>query len=157
MKRSAHIRAVPHTTRSSAGFSLVELLVVMLILSLLAAIAIPTFFGQSDKARDAAAKGAAITARTAIETYASDHRGSYAGVTVDGLSESLQNIEPTLNGLGARLTLPVPPTDDSYTIQVASETSGQLFRISRETSGIESTSCDLVGVAGCPADGAWAD
>jgi prepilin-type N-terminal cleavage/methylation domain-containing protein len=33
------------------GFTLVELLVVMLILGLLAAIAIPSFFNQRDKAR----------------------------------------------------------------------------------------------------------
>ena len=60
------------------GFTLVELLVVMLILGLLAAIAIPSFFNQRDKARDADAKASARTAQTAMETYATDNRGSYA-------------------------------------------------------------------------------
>jgi len=40
-------------SQSESGFTLVELLVVMLILGLLAAIAIPAFFNQRDKATDA--------------------------------------------------------------------------------------------------------
>ena len=61
------------------GFTLVELLVVMLILGILAAIAIPSFFNQRDKARDADAKSAVRTAQTAMETYATDNGGFYAG------------------------------------------------------------------------------
>src|SRR5262249_51594978 len=56
------------------GFTLVELLVVMLILGLLAAIAIPSFFNQRDKAKDADAKAAVRTAQTAMETYATDNQ-----------------------------------------------------------------------------------
>ena len=58
-----------------AGFTLIELLVVMLILGILAAIAIPAFFNQRDKATDAQAKSAARTAETAIETYATENEG----------------------------------------------------------------------------------
>ena len=76
-----------------AGFTLIELLVVMLILGILAAIAIPAFFNQRDKATDADAKSAARTAQTAMETYATDNGGVVdesaggADATVDDLVE----------------------------------------------------------------------
>ena len=65
----------------------------MLILGILAAIAIPSFFNQRDKARDADAKAAVSTAETSMETYATDNNGAYTG----GTAAALQNIESTLN------------------------------------------------------------
>src|SRR3954447_15659924 len=82
-------------SQGESGFTLVELLVVMLILGLLAAIAIPAFFNQRDKAKDASAKEAVRTAETAIETYSTDHNGSYLGA--NGSAAALVAIEPTLN------------------------------------------------------------
>src|SRR5512132_3467112 len=75
-----------------SGFTLIELLVVMLIIGILAAIALPSFFNQRDKANDAKAKEAAHTAQVAMETYATDNNGSYNGATV----ALLQGIEPTV-------------------------------------------------------------
>ena len=54
----------------------------MLIIGILAAIAIPSFFNQREKAKDADAKSAARTAQTAIETFATDHGGDYTTATV---------------------------------------------------------------------------
>lgn len=144
------------------GFTLVELLVVMLILGLLAAIAIPSFFNQRDKAKDADAKASVRTAQTAIETYATGNGGIYTGVDVT----DLQDIEATLNDVGARLTLPAAATDDTYTVQVESDTSnGNLFQISRAANGTTSLACGttagvpptVFGEDGCPSDGNWGD
>src|SRR5262245_51349327 len=80
--------------RGQAGFTLVELLAVMLIIGLLAAIAIPSFFGPTSKAHDAGAKAAARTAETAMEAYAIDNNGSYTGASAAALGA----VEPTLTG-----------------------------------------------------------
>jgi type IV pilus assembly protein PilA len=129
------------------GFTLVELLVVMLILGLLAAIAIPSFFNQRDKARDADAKAAVRTSETAMETYATDHNGAYTGAD----PAALQAIESTLNG--AALTTPAVAAD-SYTVSVTSDT-GNVFSISRAANGISTLTCTTTGNAGCPSSGNW--
>ena len=77
---------------SEAGFTLIELLVVMLILGILAAIALPAFFNQKDKAGDAKAKETAHSAQVAMETFYTDN-GTYVGAT----KEELAKIEPTLS------------------------------------------------------------
>jgi type IV pilus assembly protein PilA len=140
--------------KDESGFTLVELLVVMLILGLLAAIAIPAFFNQRDKARDSQAKTYARTAETAMETYSTDNDGEYDGATV----AILVQLEPTL--AGADLAAPTVPagggdtTNRSYVVTVNSDT-GNVFRITRHDDSTTDLTCDDTGTAGCPTDGNW--
>jgi type IV pilus assembly protein PilA len=141
--------------RDESGFTLVELLVVMLILGLLAAIAIPAFFNQRDKARDSQAKTYARTAETAMETYATDNNGTYNGATV----AILAGLEPTLNG--ATLAAPTVPagvtggsSNRSYRITVTSAT-GNTFSVTRLDNGTTDLTCTQGGNAGCPTGGSW--
>jgi type IV pilus assembly protein PilA len=79
------------------GFTLIELLVVILIIGILAAIAIPAFLNQRNKAYDASAKSNIKTAQTAEETYSTDNNGTYATDTLSASDTGpLATIEPAL-------------------------------------------------------------
>jgi type IV pilus assembly protein PilA len=157
-------------TQSEAGFTLIELLVVMLIIGLLAAIAIPAFFNQKNKATDTQAKVYARTAETAMETYATGNNGSYASASVAGLVK----IEPTLVGAPTALQLTaanggpgtgsgmtVSSTADTYTITVTSAATDPAsgangtFSVARANNGTTTLQCTVAGVNGCPTGGSW--
>jgi type IV pilus assembly protein PilA len=145
--------------QEESGFTLVELLVVMLILGLLAAIAIPAFFNQRDKAKDADAKTSVRTAETAMETYATDNDGSYDAAD----AAALVNIESTLSD--ADLTVTVNAAGDGYTVSVTQPDTGNNFDIRRygasdadppdHPEGSTELLCATGGDAGCPTGGIW--
>jgi type IV pilus assembly protein PilA len=141
---------------SEAGFTLIELLVVMLILGILAAIALPAFFNQREKAGDAKSKEYAHTAQVAMETYATEHGGSYVGAT----NTALHAIEPTISATAgnsgttkAEGIVITNPTATGYTIESVSST-GNVFSITNAAGAITFT-CTTQEKGGCPKGGNW--
>src|SRR5690349_19683871 len=97
---------------SESGFTLIELLVVMLILGILAAIALPAFFNQREKAGDAKAKESLHTAQVAMETCATENNGEYADVCDQ---EGLHAIESAIPAEGGVYTA-ITPSGTGYTL-----------------------------------------
>jgi len=146
-------RVAARLAGEESGFTLIELLVVMLIIGILAAIALPSFFNQRDKANDAKAKEAAHTTQVAMETYATDNNGAYTGATVAGL----RAIEPTVPAAPAagKMGLTINSVaGNSYDFTITAQSTGHTFSV-RNTAGAMTYPCAPVNTGGCPSGGDW--
>jgi prepilin-type N-terminal cleavage/methylation domain-containing protein len=91
--------------RHEKGFTLIELMVVIVIIAILAAVALPNFMGATEKARESAVRSAMKTLQTAIEMYATDHSGTY--------TNRLEDVKPYLPGNAFPKS---PATNSAYSL-----------------------------------------
>jgi type IV pilus assembly protein PilA len=131
------------------GVTLVELLVVLIIIGLLAAIVIAAFANQQDKAHDADAKTHARSAQTAMESFYVDMK-TYAGVTRADLEEQQTSLKDASN-----LAI-VTATSNEYEIEVSSDSTNPVtFRVHRLPTGTIERSCSPANTGGCQPGGIW--
>src|SRR5215210_7388356 len=139
------LRLPKHRCQDQRGFTLIELLVVILIIGILAAIALPAFLSQRNRAQDAEAKTSVRNARTTLETFHTDRS------TYDTTTAELIDLEPAL---GDARNLIVTGTDSTFTISVDSKagtSGGGTYSIVLASTGDVIRGCTNPGKGGCRA------
>lgn len=160
-----HRHAVIRDRKPEAGFTLIELMTVILIIGILIAVLIPTFAGARQRAQDRAMQSSMRNALTAAKVIYSDH-SDYTQATVAGLTA----VEPSLTfvpagtiSLGPNV-ISVDPVSANLIVMAGQARSGDCFFLAdNEATGgtgvqyAKSTAgpCTASG-APAPGDPSWA-
>jgi type IV pilus assembly protein PilA len=134
---------------SEAGFSLPELLVVLLLIGILAAIALTTLLSQKDKGSDASAKADVRSLMTHVEACHATEEDYRECTTAAELGTTGLSLGSDVGQVRVKTS-----DKNSYTLEAHSTTS-TLFRISRDADGDRKRTCTRPKVGGCQAGGSW--
>jgi type IV pilus assembly protein PilA len=123
------------------GFTLLEVLVVMLVIGILAAIAVPTFLGQQEKGKDAEAKSNARNLMTQVESCFTP-KETYA--ECDTEADLGGNLGVTYGTGPGEVSVTAADQNTFTIVAVSRSTTGgasNTYSIIREVSGITTHAC----------------
>jgi type IV pilus assembly protein PilA len=144
-----------HVGRGEEGFTLIELLVVMVVIGILATIAIPSFLNQKTKANDSSAQELVHNAQTVAETYATDHGGSYAGLSPAVLKQYDATIQTAVGNGSSYVSGVTNATTTGYTITTTPPSGNETFSVTRSNGLTTRTCTPMSGIQGACNNGTW--
>jgi len=90
------------------GFSLIELMIVVVIIGILAAIAIPNYISMQNRAKEGSVKANAHSVQLAVEDYAVRNNGTYPDLADIDASMFPGGVYPDNPFTGAAITIAAP-------------------------------------------------
>ena len=144
-----HIRDLATRRKDDEGFTLIELMVVVLIIAILIAIAIPTFLGARKRANDRAAQSDLRNGLATEETIYTDNQVYSADTAAGGV---LKTAESSLQW-GVKLNVTVHAQPDAFCLSEQSA-SGEWFALDKIATGGDAGVYYAKNAAAnpCPAD-----
>ena len=125
------IARLPRVLSGEQGFTLIELLVVVVIIGVLAAIAIPAYIGQQEKAKDTAAQAQLRTAATAQQLHYAEE---------DGYADDVEALETHGFRQGDQAVTVVSGDADGYCMEAPGGAT-EKFRIAQDIGKPEPGGC----------------
>ena len=114
--------------RKNKGFTLIELMIVIAIIAILAAILVPNFMRARASGQLTACKSNERNIGTALEMYATDNGGRYAA-TLAGLSPTYMKAVPQCPATQVAYGFVSQSTPDTYTVYCTGTNAHQVVSV----------------------------
>ena len=130
------LRSIRAKRADEQGFTLIELMVVVLIIAILIAIAIPTFLGARQRAQDRAAQSSLRNALASAKTLYTDNQ-DYTSATVAAMADAEPSLtfvaDTTASTKAKEVSIATPASN--LVVMVSKSASGKCFAMRDNTQG----------------------